>query len=166
MENEKSVCQICGETQEDWDDSVDWTCPNLCTEVSDGEIYSKISLLDRLKQDVADANDFIKEIGELLVIDTDNWGKDGITASVDDFKDAIGVLIKKEREEERKETWDNIKEIYDTTDYKKYIEEAEKRVAQDFVMQCFEADNGNHIISTCELEKLKERYGINDTNTD
>jgi len=30
MENEKSVCPICGETQEDWDDSVDWTCPNLC----------------------------------------------------------------------------------------------------------------------------------------
>jgi len=28
------------------------------------------------------------------------------------------------------------------------IKETEQRVSQDFLMQCFEADNGNHIIST------------------
>jgi hypothetical protein len=27
---EKSVCPICGKMQEDWDNSADWTCPNLC----------------------------------------------------------------------------------------------------------------------------------------
>jgi hypothetical protein len=76
--------------------------------------------------------------------------------------DEIEVLIKEAREDEHKKTWDNIKEIYDTTDYKKHIEEAiketEQRVSQDFIMQCFEADNGNHIISTCELEQLREKY--------
>jgi len=41
----------------------------------------------------------------------------------------IVALIKEEREEEHKKTWDNIKEIYDTTDYKKHIEEAIKETA-------------------------------------
>ena len=38
------------------------------------------------------------------------------------------------------------------------LKETEQRVSQDFLMQCFEADNGNHIISTCELEQLREKY--------
>jgi len=75
-------------------------------DTSDGEIYSKISLLDRLKQDVLDANNFIKEIGKLLLMDTDNWGKDGITASVDDFKVAI-EYIKKAREDEHQKKESN-----------------------------------------------------------
>jgi hypothetical protein len=38
------------------------------------------------------------------------------------------------------------------------LKETEQRVLEDFLMQCFEADNGNHIISTCELEQLREKY--------
>jgi hypothetical protein len=44
-------------------------------------------------------------------------------------KDFIEALLKEAREDEHKKTWDNIKEIYDTTDYKKYIEEEIKETA-------------------------------------
>lgn len=50
----------------------------------------------------------------------------------------------------------------DLIDIKAFIEkliaQAKREVAQDFIMQCFESDNGNHIISTIELEQLNEKY--------
>jgi hypothetical protein len=83
MEKEKSVCPICGETQEDWDDSIDWTCPNLChvgKELLDGEIYSKISWLDEVKDKVRKEteqrilNEFAKDL-ELLSCNRADDGK-------------------------------------------------------------------------------------------
>lgn len=47
------------------------------------------------------------------------------------------ALLKEAREDEHKKTWDNVKDIYDTTDYKKHIEEAiketEQRVAKEIM---------------------------------
>ena len=45
-----------------------------------------------LKQKLANANDFIKDIASLLEIDTDGIGFDGLQLSIDDFDEAICAL--------------------------------------------------------------------------
>jgi len=155
MKNEKSVCPICGETQEDWDDSIDWTCPNLCqVEIIDNEvqkdyeeywkdIIEKDGVVDmeQVKKELSDFRYIIEQLPKVYMHITN------------------GILSKHMYSAE------TIIRLHDDIRTEE-IENACKETAQDFVMQCFEADNGNHVISTCELEQLKERYGLNDTNTD
>ena len=45
-----------------------------------------------LEKSVKEANEFIKDVAELLGIDSDGIGYDGLTLSIDDFKEAINKL--------------------------------------------------------------------------
>ena len=45
-----------------------------------------------LKKKLKDANDFIKSIADMLNIDTEGLGYDGLTLSLDDFQEAIKIL--------------------------------------------------------------------------
>ena len=45
-----------------------------------------------LKKKLKDANDFIKSIADMLNIDTEGLGYDGLTLSLDDFQEAIKNL--------------------------------------------------------------------------
>jgi hypothetical protein len=97
----------------------------------------------------------------LELIDSIDWSKSSITPS--DLVDYIEALIKKEREEEHKKTWDNIKEIYDTTDYKKHIEEAIKETEQrvleevDSLPKYFMTHN-EEWIKIEDVNNLREKY--------
>ena len=47
---------------------------------------------DQLEAERKEANQFIIQIAELLGIDADGIGFDGLTLSIDDFKEAINKL--------------------------------------------------------------------------
>ena len=48
--------------------------------------------IDQLEVERKEANQFIIQIAELLGIDTDGIGHDGLQLSIDDFKEAINQL--------------------------------------------------------------------------
>ena len=81
----------------------------------------------------------------------------GVSVDANELKDFIEALIKKEREEEHKKTWDSIKEIYDTTDYKIHVEQAEKETEKrvshyaNFLEKELEGDG-------YVIEAIRERY--------
>ena len=51
--------------------------------------------IKKLKQKLANANDFIKDIASLLEIETDGIGFDELQLSIDDFDEAICALGEK-----------------------------------------------------------------------
>jgi len=49
-------------------------------------------MIEKLKQQNKDANEFILDIANLLKMDADSVGLDDLQFSIDDFKDAISAL--------------------------------------------------------------------------
>ena len=81
------------------------------------------------------------------------------------IKAFIQAQLDKAREEERQKTWDNVKDIYDTTDYKKQINKAREEVASE-IIEWIEGEGynkwidgkGYYAINDEGLEQLKEKY--------
>ena len=93
--NIRNIEKIIATRLYDFDFGIDRTEYNsiayeLARKISDN--CSASSLVDDLEQKQKEANQFIIEIAEMLNIETDGLGYDGLQLSLDDFQEAINRL--------------------------------------------------------------------------
>lgn len=98
--------------------------------------------------------------------------EDEFTRAKLDAQKMVEALIKETREDEHQKTWDNVKDIYDTTDYKKHIEKAIKETEQRILDEVLKNKQTMYIyryydkplayernaVDVKDIEQLREKY--------
>jgi len=75
------------------------------------------------------------------------------------FPSAIKQFIAQEIKQAKQETWDNVKDIYDTTDLKRYVEEAEERGRKEVIKKVL--DDMRHYSNSFSLGHYRLPHGYN-----
>lgn len=82
-------------------------------------------------------------------------GEDITPEEAEHIMDGITIALEEAYDLGRQDAWDNIKEIYDTTDYKKHIEEAKTEVAKDCIEMLSDWEEWE-----AAVEAVKKKYGV------